>query len=335
MSTLQEPKLRREPATPASGTGDGTYYGVPVIHRPHWKWLIIFYFFFGGIAGAAAVLAVIADLIAGRDGRLLGRVARYVSFAALVPSPVLLILDLGRPERFLNMLRIVKFRSPMSVGTWGLSLFGLLSTLVTARQAAVDGLLGRGRLRGHLLNLPQRGLGLATAPLGFFVAGYTGVLLAATAVPLWAKRGLLLGPLFLASAFSTATAAVAIPLALLAGPRDSALRRLARVQVVAIAAELTLHKLWLDGLGETAAPLRTGRTGEVLHRGTVQAGLVLPLCLHAIGRVVPGSLGRPLSLVGSGLVLSGGFCLRYAVVVGGRESADDPRATFEWTKRRE
>lgn len=301
----------------ATGGGDnaGTYYGVPVIHGPHWKWLIIVYFFLGGISGAAFVVATIADLVSGTRNRRIGRIGRYVSFVALVPSPLLLILDLGRPGRFLNMLRIVKFRSPMSVGTWGLALFGCIAGLAAVRQAAADGWLGGGRLGRTAGRLPGRGLGVVGTPLGCFVAGYTGVLLAATAVPLWAKRPLFLGPLFLASAFSTAIA------------------RLERLQAVAMVAELALHAAWVEGLGETAAPIARGRVGALLHHGTIGAGLALPLCLLAVKRVLPVNLARPLSLLASALVLVGGFILRYAVVVGGRASADDPRATFEWTRR--
>lgn len=321
----------------ATGGGDnaGTYYGVPVIHGPHWKWLIIVYFFLGGISGAAFVVATIADLVSGTRNRRIGRIGRYVSFVALVPSPLLLILDLGRPGRFLNMLRIVKFRSPMSVGTWGLALFGCIAGLAAVRQAAADGWLGGGRLGRTAGRLPGRGLGVVGTPLGCFVAGYTGVLLAATAVPLWAKRPLFLGPLFLASAFSTATAAIAAVLALPpATPASTAaIARLERLQAVAMVAELALHAAWVEGLGETAAPIARGRVGALLHHGTIGAGLALPLCLLAVKRVLPVNLARPLSLLASALVLVGGFILRYAVVVGGRASADDPRATFEWTRR--
>src|SRR3712207_8061149 len=118
-----------------------------------------------------------------------------------MPSPPLLIMDLGRPERFVNMLRIFKPRSPMSMGAWCLSLFGgLLSGAVGAD------LLGRKR--------EARVLGGATAVTGGYLGSYTGVLLATTAVPLWARSRLFLGPIFVATA--TATGAAATRLALVA-----------------------------------------------------------------------------------------------------------------------
>lgn len=309
-----------------------SYYGQPVIHKPHWKWLIIVYFFLGGIAGASAVIAAIADWVGPGDERRAGRISRYVSFAALLPTPVLLILDLGRPERFINMLRIVKLRSPMSTGTWGLTLFGIVSGCRMVRQVADDGLVGRGSVARLAGLMPRRGADLASVPLGFFVAGYTGILLAATAIPLWAKRALFLGPLFLASAFSTATATIIAVMSLFPGGSLMAVSRLERLQAVAMVAELALHTAWTSRLGETAKPLTTGRTGRLLHHGTIGAGLVLPLCLHAAKTVLPARWSRPLRVIGSAFVLGGGFILRYAVVVAGRDSADDPQATFDWAK---
>src|SRR5262245_8928437 len=83
-----------------------SYYGLPVLHAPHWNWLIIVYFFLGGISSAAYVIASIAELFGGREGVAIKRAGRYLSLAALIPSPILLILDLGRPERFHHMLRV-------------------------------------------------------------------------------------------------------------------------------------------------------------------------------------------------------------------------------------
>src|SRR5207248_7415343 len=111
-----------------------------------------------------------------------------LSLVALLPCPLLLILDLGRPDRFLNMFRVLKLRSPMSLGSWALAAFGPFCAL-----SALS---------------PRRALALVGLPFALFVAGYTGVLLAATAVPLWTKNHLLLGPLFLSSSFSSAAAAL-------------------------------------------------------------------------------------------------------------------------------
>ena len=112
------------------------------------------------------------------------------------------------------MLRIFKVRSPMSVGTWTLTLFGAFCTVSALVQAAEDGLFGRRSGAARLLRaLPSRSIGLAGVAPALFVGGYTGVLLAAPAVPLWTKSYLLMGPLFLASSLSTATAAIFRPMA--------------------------------------------------------------------------------------------------------------------------
>src|SRR5205085_9522628 len=117
--------------------------------------------------------------------------------------PILLILDLGRPERFHHMLRVVKLRSPMSIGTWGLLIFGGFNGLSALIQAAEDGLFGRASLLSRLLlALPCRTIAFVGGMFGFLVGGYTGVLLGVTAVPVWAKNHLLLGPLLLTSAMS-------------------------------------------------------------------------------------------------------------------------------------
>jgi formate-dependent nitrite reductase membrane component NrfD len=308
------------------------YYGLPVLHRPHWKWLVISYFFFGGIAGASYVVASLADLAGGRANARIARAGRYLSFAALLPCPPLLILDLGRPERFLHMLRVVKLRSPMSLGTWGLLLFSACSVLAALGQAARDGLLPTRSLPRPLGAVPARAVGLLGTVPALFISGYTGVLLAATAVPLWTKSYLLLGPLFLASALSSAAAALTALLALWPGTPRAALERLARIERLALGTELALLLAERLVLGRTLArPLAEGHTGRVL-RAMVGGGLLLPLALHALARPASGLAGRAVALASSLLALAGGFGLRYVVVMAGHVSADDPAATFVLTR---
>jgi formate-dependent nitrite reductase membrane component NrfD len=313
---------------------ESSYYGVPVIHKPHWKWLIIVYFFLGGISGASYVIASLAHLFGPNQDRRIARAGRYLSFATLLPCPVLLVLDLGQPKRFLNMLRIVKFRSPMSVGTWGLLLFSAFSTASTVVQAAQDGLLGQGRAPRLVAALPARGIAATGTPFGFFLAGYTGVLLGATAVPLWAKNALLLGPLFLSSALSTATSAITLLLAVVPGTDRATLERLERLERITLATELGLLAASRANLGPTAKPLLEGRTGQLMRYGTVGAGLVVPLLLNARPQHDKPGRRRARTALTSLLVLGGGFILRYAVVVAGNASADDPQATFEMTRIR-
>ena len=142
------------------------------------------YFWVGGMASGAAGVALAADL-AGDEWS--ASVARKVALAVVLPAPALLIGDLGRPGRFLNMLRIFKPRSPMNLGAWCLVSF----TAVGAGAVGAD-LLGRRRT--------ARGLGAVNALLGGYLGSYTGVLLAATAVPVWARSRIFLGPIFVSTA---------------------------------------------------------------------------------------------------------------------------------------
>ncbi len=310
-------------------SGPRSYAGVPVIHRAHWKWLVIVYFFLGGISGGAQAIAAIASLVGGRKAKPVVRTARYVSFAAFLACPPLLILDLGRPERFINMLRVFKLRSPMSIGTWCLVLFGAAATATTALQADDDGLIPPAA-RPFIRLLPTRLLDVAAGGFGLLLAGYTGVLLGATAVPLWARRAVLLGPLFLASAISTASASVTLVRSATSRRHDG---RLARIEQIAGVAEAALLLAWLTGLRRSGKPLHEGRYGKTIRHGVAGAGLAAPLVLNAAAASFPRH-ARPISVLATLLTLAGGFLLRYLVIVAGHASADDPEATFEMTRRK-
>jgi formate-dependent nitrite reductase membrane component NrfD len=169
----------------------------PIINAPVWTWEVPLYFWFGGIAAGSSFVALACDLAGDEDS---AAVARKVALGALVPSPVLLILDLGRPERFYNMLRIFKPRSPMSMGAWALTAFGNL-----AAAAVGADLLGR--------RDAARALGAANALVGGYLGSYTGVLLASTAVPVWARSRLFLGPIFMSTATATGAATCRLALA--------------------------------------------------------------------------------------------------------------------------
>src|SRR5207302_7827913 len=147
-----------------------SYYGRPIVKEPVWKAEIPTYFFTGGMAGAAAALTLAAR-VAGND--TLGRRALYVNTAAIAVSPVLLIKDLGRPKRFLNMLRVFKVTSPMSVGTWIVSARGAASS--TAALCEVVDALPRVKVAAETV------AGL----LGPFLSTYTAALVADSVVPAW------------------------------------------------------------------------------------------------------------------------------------------------------
>ncbi|HEV7862178.1 MAG TPA: NrfD/PsrC family molybdoenzyme membrane anchor subunit, partial [Acidimicrobiia bacterium] len=166
-----------------------SYYGQPVLHTPVWKAEVPWYLFTGGLAGAASVLAVTAELT-GRSN--LARTARGVALGGALASPAFLVSDLGQPARFLNMLRVFRPTSPMSMGAWLLSAY-----VPAAGAAAVLDLAG-------VLPRAGRVAGTAAALTGSMLTTYTGVLLADTAVPVWHEAHRELPFLFAASAATAA-----------------------------------------------------------------------------------------------------------------------------------
>lgn len=201
-------QLRRnaQPMAPERG-----YYGLPFLKEPVWTWEVPAYFFVGGAAGAAAVVGAAAQLT-GAD-RALVRDARWVALAGSALSGPLLVGDLGRPERFLNMLRVFKPKSPMSVGAWTLTVFG------TSAGGAV--LAGKVRVIGDAC-------GLLSASAGLVMATYTGVLIGATSIPAWADHASMLPIHFGASALSSAVSMLE-----LLGHEQSALNILGFVAAIA------------------------------------------------------------------------------------------------------
>jgi len=165
--------IRPERGGPLAGRGEewvgkaSTYYGVPLIKKAHWGWQIILYFFLGGTGGGAYLVATLADLLGLKDTRLI-RTGRYLAFVCVLISPILLIWDLGRPERFHHMLRVIKLRSPMSLGTWALSMFGLCAGITTAYQIAEDGLLNWLPFFPRLFSAPIRPVNAARSHRSLF-----------------------------------------------------------------------------------------------------------------------------------------------------------------------
>lgn len=303
------------------------YRDVPVIHRAHWKWLVILYFFLGGIAGAAQFVAGLASLSDRQRNHRTARIARLVSFFAFLPCPLLLVLDLRKPSRFLNMLRIVKFRSPMSIGSWTLALFGGAATASALRETlgSEDRVVPPTWFRAALE------LGSAAAPaLGVVLSGYTGTLLAATAVPVWAKGSRWIGPLFLTSATASATSLVETVLTLGGAPPSDA-ERVGHLEGICSVAEAAILAGWLRSVAAYDRPLLRGEAAWPFRQLTVGAGLALPLALRAASPRLPRPARTAATVLGTGLTLTGGLALRYALVVAGAESADDPEATFRFT----
>ena len=331
LTTGYRPNVEKEQAEPS-------YYDYPVLQRPFWGWEIIWYFFFGGLAAGMYVVASIASLFGSRDDRVVVRTGYYLSLLALLPCTPLLIKDLGHPERFLNMLRIIKVRSPMSMGSWALFMFSLFSGVTAVIQAARDGLLGKWWGARLLAVLPQKLLALPGMGSAAFVAGYTGVLLSATSIPLW-SRSKLMGALFITSALSTSTALISIVLRLIGAP-EKELHKLERLEWTAMLVEMTELLAFLRKSGRAARPLvgnGPGEHGATFWRFMFGGGLVLPWLLQSLFLLL-GHRAEKRAAMGGGLLISlcvlvGGYFLRRTMVEAGKKSSMDARTTL-WNAKR-
>ncbi len=313
-----------------------SYYDYPVLKAPTWRWEIIWYFFFGGLAAGCYVIASIASLFGSREDRAVARTGYYLSLLSVLPCPVLLIKDLGRPERFLHMLRIFKVKSPMSMGTWGLVSFSFFSGITAVIRAARDGIFGRWWGPRWLAALPQRLLAIPGMVLGVFLGGYTGVLLTTTSIPLW-SRSKVLGAVFISSAISTSSALISLVLRLTHTP-TRVLHKLERLEWVALLVEMVGLFAFLRGTGRAARPLvGTGPTehGRTFWSLVAGAGLTLPWILQTLSLLARHSgkrrSGRGIAI--SLLVLMGGYFLRRTLIEAGHTSSTDARTTL-WNARK-
>lgn len=284
------------PAEPRS------YYGQPVLAPHVWTWEIQAYFFAGGMAGAAAPLAAGARLI-GNDR--LGRRAAIVALVGTMASPPLLIADLGRPARFLRMLRVFKPTSPMSVGTWILSTFGPAAGVAAGWQVA--------GFPGPRIGVPAQAVAAALGPA---LSTYTAVLIANTAVPVWHDARRELPFVFAASSLSAAggAAAAITPLAD-AGPA----RVLGAGGACLELAVSTLMERRLDPRVRASYERDGVRTAHRASRLATVAGALL--------LAVPGRRSRLAQVAGGLALIAGSGLTRRAVVNAGTVSAQEPEQT--------
>ncbi len=283
-----------------SSDGFRSYYGRPVIKEPVWTWEIPLYFFFGGLGGASGSLSAFAKL-AGNER--LAKASAYIGAAADAVSPVLLISDLGRPERFLNMFRVFKITSPMSVGSWLLGAGGTGSGISAALEL-VDR-LPRVRAAAHAV----------AAILGPPQCTYTAALFADTAVPVWHEARRELPVTFAASSAATAGAASA---AVLPPAESGPARRLAIGGAAARLASSLAMRQRLGMLGEVYEHGEGGRWARVANGATAAGAALL-----AAG----GKRSRAAAAVGGTLVLGGELAMRWSVFRAGFQSARDPKYT--------
>ena len=282
-----------------------TYYGLPPLKRPVWTWEIPAYFFVGGVAGSAAVVGAVADAT-GADPQLV-RDARWLAAVGGAVSPALLVSDLGRPERFLNMLRVFKIQSPMSVGAW---------TLLAFSNAAGARAFADAVTRFTRGSLPVRVVAdaaeIVSAATGLALATYTGVLIGATAIPVWSRNVALLPVHFGASGLGAA-----VSLLELMGHREGALNRIA----IAAAAVETAVGYSIESRRDPALdPLKHGWSGDVTRVGGVLSG-PLPLAMRVLG-------GRSIAVrrLAAVSTVAGSLLTRIGWLAAGRASASPPPA---------
>lgn len=277
-----------------------SYYGLPVINQPVWSARdIAGYLFLGGLAGASALVGAGAHV----TGRLrLARTAKLGAAGALALSMVALVHDLGRPARFLHMLRVVKPTSPMNVGSWLLAAFGPAATI-----AAASDVTGLYPVLGNAATV-------GAAVLGPAVAAYTAALISNTAVPSWHEGHREMPFVFVASG---ASAAAGLGLAL--APADE-LKPVQRLAAVAGPAEIALTKLMEKKMGLPGEPYRKGRAGVYLR--------IAEACtLLGAGGALFARTRRAVAL-GSGVALLVGSAFeRFGIFHAGLQSAKDPRYT--------
>lgn len=293
------------PRTPETMLGKG-YYGLPFIKPPVWEWMIPLYFFIGGLTGMSALIAS-AALLKGQFE--IARVAMWSAGIGGILAPILLTADLGRPLRFLYMLRVFKYQSPMSVGSWIVTMFG---------AAAIPGL---GFAEWHWHNLQYGNvipavhiLALlfiaASGLVGIFLSTYTGALIAVTAVPAWNVHRAVLPFHFGMAGLGSAAAVL-----WLAGFHIAPLSAI----ILGVSSAETLVMLWMELRKHGAADraLHEGKSGWTLRAGEFLEGpLALALACAGI-------------LIGASIALLLGACVtRFGWISAGRKSANDPESVL-------
>ncbi|WP_235875120.1 NrfD/PsrC family molybdoenzyme membrane anchor subunit [Saccharopolyspora aridisoli] len=283
-----------------------SYYGRPVLKEPVWKVPDVpAYLYLGGMAGASSTMALLAELT-GRQR--LARAGRLAAAVGATTSVGFLVHDLGRPMRFLYMLRVIKPTSPLSVGSWILAPFSGLTGAAAASE-----------LTG-LLPLPGRAAGVAAGVIAPAMTTYTAVLLSDTAVPGWHEGYRELPFVFAGSAVSSAGA-----VGMVAGAAESGPAR--RMAVAGSVLELVASRRMESRLGLAAEAYRTGRAGRVLRTARAATAVGAGLALVA-GR------SRAAAIAAGGCLTLGAIATRFGVFEAGRETARDPRYVVEPQRER-
>jgi formate-dependent nitrite reductase membrane component NrfD len=288
-----------------------SYYGRPVVKASPWQDDIPAYLFLGGLAAGSSLLAAGADF---SNRPELRRVARIGALVGVTAGTAALVRDLGKPARFLNMLRVAKPTSPMSVGTWILTTYGPMAGLAgTAEVAAM--LRIRIPIASRLLELVARPAGVLAAIAAPALASYTGVLLGDTATPAWHGARHELPFVFVGSA-----AAAAGGLAM-CGTSVGQAAPARRMGLAGAAFALTMEARMTQSMGLSAETLRTGKAGRLM-----EASRALTIG-GALGAITLGRRHRAAAAIAGAALVAGSACTRFAIFEAGQESARDPRYT--------
>ena len=302
------PDIAVKTAVGAVNPAETGYYGLPLLKPPTWTWEVPLYFFLGGISGTSACIAIAAQIF-GAPINLI-RMALWMGLIGASICPALLISDLGRPLRFLNMLRVFKWRSPMSMGSWILVGF---SGCVFVAVVGIE-LVARGY--GYPIIVAVLWLGEISAALtGLLLASYTGVLIGATAIPVWHEHRRLLPAHFLTSGLGGAVgilelAGFLIPATQILGFATSGAETVIEIY-------LTVRK------GVADKPLHHGISGSTLRIAGMLEGPAA-LLIRAVWHAEP--WGRYAAAI---CFLLGALMSRYAWIWAGRESSHDTETLFK------
>lgn len=294
--------------------GDATrgYEDVPILKPPVWGWQIACYFFVEGLSAGIYTLGTIADLVGVRRYRKTVTYGRLLALFAMMPAPALLILDLGRPERFTNMLRVFKPRSPMNLGTWALTGYAFFTTLRAAKG------LGRALpqipfLSSVLKAIPERTASIAGLPFALTMLSYPGVLLESTSIPVWSHTPLL-GPLIAAS--SVGSGAAAMSLVGECTRDETAIKLVTKMENASVVAEGVCLGAYFATAKSAGKPLVRGKYSKLFWIGGVALGMIAPAILRR-------RKSKSTRIASSVLTLGGSFALKWAVTHAGTESSRD------------
>lgn len=296
-------------ASPQTG-----YYGAPLLKEPQWTPLIPLYFFVGGAAGSLGVIGALADILG--DDTDVALTSRWMALSGAVLSGALLIVDLGRPSRFLNMLRVFKPQSPMSIGSWVIAGFSASAGL--ASFADLLNALGGPRPIARLTSGVGR---VGSVLLGMPLHNYTGVLIASTAIPVWNTHRCSLPHEF---GMSGLQAAVSL-LELSGYDNRTSLNLLGLLSCGAETAEFA-HAI-SDRKPETV-PIRRGSSGALVQAAAVLSG-PLPLGLRLASIFTGKRRSRTLRIAAACCGIVGSLCLRFGWLKAGKASARDWRLPLQ------